>query len=45
MGPYELLIAGQARTRNLALVTANSREFERIEGLICEDRTLSAAGP
>ncbi len=29
----------------LVLVTASSREFERAEGLICEDRTLSAASP
>ena len=37
IGPYDLLIAGQARARSLALVTANSREFERVDGLICED--------
>ena len=45
IGPYDLLIAGQARARNLILVTANSQEFERVEGLVCEDWTLSAAGP
>lgn len=40
IGPYDLMIAGQARARNLVLVTANSREFERVEGLLCEDWTL-----
>ena len=44
IGPYDLLIAGQARARNLILVTANSREFERVEGLICQDWTLPDAG-
>ena len=44
IGPYDLLIAGQARARRLVLVTANSREFERVEGLICQDWTLSTAG-
>ena len=44
IGPYDLLIAGQARARKLVLVTANSREFERVEGLVCEDWTLSGAG-
>ena len=43
IGPYDLLIAGQARARKLVLVTANSREFERVEGLVCEDWTLSGA--
>ena len=33
IGPCDLLIAGQARARNLILVTANSREFSRVEGL------------
>lgn len=45
IGPYDLLIAGQARARNLVLVTANNREFERVEGLVCEDWTLSSAEP
>ena len=44
IGPYDILIAGQARARNLILVTANSREFERVEGLICQDWTLPDAG-
>ena len=37
IGPYDLLIAGQARARGLVLVTANTREFARVEGLACED--------
>ena len=45
VGPYDLLTAGQARARNLILVTANSREFERVEGLVCEDWTLADADP
>ncbi len=45
IGPHDLLIAGQARARKLVLVTANSREFERVEGLVCEDWTLSGTDP
>lgn len=37
VGPYDLLIAGQALARNLILVTANTREFERVEGLTLEN--------
>lgn len=37
IGPYDVLIAGQARARGLALVTANTREFARVEGLLLED--------
>ena len=37
IGPYDLLIAGQALARGLVLVTANNREFLRIEDLHCED--------
>lgn len=33
IGPYDLLIAGQALARDWTLVTANTREFSRIEGL------------
>jgi tRNA(fMet)-specific endonuclease VapC len=36
IGPYDLLIAGLARSRNLTLVTNNTREFERIIGLHIE---------
>ena len=37
IGPYDVLIAGQARARGLVLVTANTREFARVDGLECED--------
>ena len=37
IGPYDLLIAGQARARDLVLVTANVREFARVDGLRLED--------
>jgi len=36
---YDTLIAGQAFARNLILVTAHTREFERVKGLIIEDWT------
>jgi tRNA(fMet)-specific endonuclease VapC len=34
IGPYDCLIAAQARCRGATLVTANDREFERVPGLI-----------
>ncbi|MEO8668396.1 MAG: type II toxin-antitoxin system VapC family toxin [Bauldia sp.] len=37
IGPYDILIAAQARRRNAVLVTANMREFARVPGLKCED--------
>jgi tRNA(fMet)-specific endonuclease VapC len=37
IGEYDTLIAGQALSRNLILVTANTREFGRVKGLIVED--------
>lgn len=40
IGEYDTLIAGQAYCRNLILVTANTREFERVKGLIVEDWTV-----
>ena len=43
IGPYDLLIAGQARGRALVLVTANSREFERVDGLEWEDWSRTGA--
>jgi tRNA(fMet)-specific endonuclease VapC len=33
IGPYDVLIAGQALARGLTLVTANTREFSRVDGL------------
>ncbi len=37
IGEYDTLIAGQALSRNLVLVTANKREFTRVKGLVVED--------
>lgn len=37
IGPYDILIAGQAFARNLTLVTRNTREFSRVPGLSIED--------
>jgi tRNA(fMet)-specific endonuclease VapC len=37
IGPYDLLIAGHARSRGLIVVTGNLKEFGRVEGLRCED--------
>ncbi len=37
IGSYDLLIAAQALSRSLTLVTNNVREFQRIEGLIIEN--------
>lgn len=39
IGECDTLIAGQAFSRNLILVTANTREFGRVKGLIVEDWT------
>jgi tRNA(fMet)-specific endonuclease VapC len=37
IGGYDLLIAGHARSRGLVVVTGNLGEFNRVEGLRCED--------
>jgi len=37
IGPFDVLIAGQAKARNLTLVTHNTSEFQRVEGLRVED--------
>jgi tRNA(fMet)-specific endonuclease VapC len=37
IGPYDVLIAGQAIARNLTLVTHNTDEFRRVPGLRIED--------
>lgn len=36
IGPYDLLIAGQAAASGLTLVTNNFREFQRVNGLRLE---------
>ena len=37
IGPYDVLIAGQAVARDIILVTHNTQEFERVPGLKLED--------
>ena len=37
IGPYDMMIAGQARASGLKLVTNNVKEFERVPGLLLED--------
>jgi tRNA(fMet)-specific endonuclease VapC len=37
IGPYDVLIAGQALARDLILVTHNTSEFGRVPGLRIED--------
>lgn len=39
IGPYDVLIAGQAKARGLTLVTNNLSEFRRVDGLSLEDWT------
>ncbi len=41
IGPYDTLIAGQALSRNLVLVTSNIKEFTRVPKLVCEDWTAT----
>jgi tRNA(fMet)-specific endonuclease VapC len=37
VGPYDLMIAAHALSRDLAVVTNNRREFDRVAGLSVED--------
>lgn len=37
IGPYDLLIAGLARSQSMTLVTNNIKEFERVDGLRLEN--------
>jgi tRNA(fMet)-specific endonuclease VapC len=37
IGPYDVLIAGQAQARDLILITHNAGEFSRVRGLQIED--------
>jgi len=37
IGPYDVLVAGQAMARNMILVTHNIREFGQVPGLQIED--------
>ena len=37
IGPYDLMIAGHARSRGLVVITGNLGEFDRVSGLRSED--------
>ena len=37
MGPYDVLIAGQAQARSMILVAGNADEFKRVGGLTIEN--------
>jgi tRNA(fMet)-specific endonuclease VapC len=39
IGPFDVLIAGQAKSRDLVLVSNNLGEFERVAGLRVQDWT------
>lgn len=45
IGPYDVLIAGQAKARDLIFVTNNVGEFERVERLRIEDWTVPTRYP
>ncbi|WP_313524718.1 type II toxin-antitoxin system VapC family toxin [Shinella sp.] len=44
IGPYDVLIAGQAKARGLVLVTNNVGEFDRVDGLRIEDWSSDPSG-
>ena len=44
IGPYDLLIAGLARSRDMTLVTNNAKEFERIHNLHVENWVEAVSG-
>ena len=41
IGAYDLLISGQAVRQKMTIVTANSKEFSRVKGLVWEDWSKS----
>lgn len=45
IGPYDLMIAGHARSLGLIVVTGNTKEFKRVEGLRVEDWLAGAPEP
>lgn len=42
IGPYDILIAGHARSQGLVVITGNLREFRRVAGLRSEDWLASS---
>jgi len=45
IGPYDTMIAAQALCRSLTVVTHNTDEFSRVEGIKLEDWTIQALNP
>ena len=43
IGPLDMMIAAHARSRDLIVVTSNTREFKRVPGLGVEDWSQPAA--
>ena len=41
IGPYDLMIAGQALAKGLTVVTNNAREFNCVQGLQVEDWSIA----
>jgi tRNA(fMet)-specific endonuclease VapC len=37
IGPYDVMIAGTAQANQLIMVTSNTGEFQRVQGLLLED--------
>ena len=37
IAPYDMMLAGHARAHGLIMVTNNKKEFDRVEGLRCEN--------
>jgi len=37
IGPYDVLLAGHALANRLTLITANTKEFQRVPGLTVEN--------
>lgn len=44
IGPYDVLIAGHARSRGMTVITNNLREFDRVDGLLTDDWTNPSTG-
>lgn len=40
IGPIDMLLAAQAISKKMVFVTNNTREFERIEGIVLEDWSI-----
>jgi tRNA(fMet)-specific endonuclease VapC len=40
IGPYDMMVAGHARSTGLVMVTNNVKEFERVPGLLIDDWSI-----